>query len=109
LCILAPNFIQIKTGGKFQRQEGVKILTNLFLEIEQVENVRDDALSYFEAICALSTNEASTALLLNAFREAVLDTENLWKEIEQREDFKARYADREQAHEDFIREYLKNN
>jgi hypothetical protein len=76
------------------------------MKIERVENVRDDALAYFEAICALSKNEAATALLLNAFREAVLDTEKLWKDIEQREDFKTCYTDREQARLAFLHEYF---
>ena len=74
-------------------------------EIELAENEYHDAERLHEAILKLSTNEVAVNILLLALRETAIQCEILWREIEQREDFKAKYGtDRNLAHEDFLYE-----
>lgn len=72
-------------------------------EIELAENEYNDAERLHEAILKLSTNEVAVNILLLALRESAIHSEILWREIEQRADFIAKYGnDRNLAHEDFL-------
>lgn len=84
-------------------------MTPLSLEIERAESELDEALQLQAAIIALSKNEAAALVLAMALRDAAVNCEIAWREIEQREDFKAEYGtDRAKAHEDFLRDSFQN-
>ena len=95
-----------KGKREFQRREGVKILTELFLRIEEAETIGDNANDCFEAICELSRHYQATVTLLEQFKFAVLSQEQHWQDIERREDFKAQFANRTSARKEFLREYF---
>ena len=77
----------------------------LILAIEPAEIQHRRIEQLCEAIIALSTNETAADVLTTELKAAVLNHEKEWEKIEQRDDFKAKYSDRENAHEDFIRNY----
>lgn len=78
-------------------------MEELKLEIELAENEYHAAEQLQEAILKLSTNEVAVNILLLALRESAIHNELVWREIEQRDDFKAKYGnDRNLAREDFL-------
>ncbi|MBQ3441604.1 MAG: hypothetical protein IJG33_00045 [Selenomonadaceae bacterium] len=81
-------------------------MTSLFLAVEEAENHGESKDDYIEAICTLTKHESATRSLLNALMDAVLLHEKQWQEIEHRVDYQTKYTDREQAREDFLREYF---
>ena len=81
-------------------------MTELFLKVESAEQTRDDSVDVSDAICNLSQNYVATAVLLKAYREYILAAESQWREIEQRDDFKAKYTSREDARMDFLKFYF---
>ena len=78
--------------------------TNLFLAVEEAESLGESKDDYIEAICTLTKHESATRTLLNALIDSALAEE--WQEIEHRVDYQTKYTDREQAREDFLREYF---
>lgn len=81
-------------------------MTELFLKIEEAELIGDEATELNEAIRDLARYYHPTAALLIAYRDAILAEENLWREIESRVDYQAKYTSREQARADFLKEYF---
>ncbi len=81
-------------------------MTNLFLAIEDAEIIGDARNDYYEAICTLTKHESATRTLLNALIDSALAEEKKWQEIEHRVDYQTKYTNREQAREDFLREYF---
>ena len=78
-------------------------MTDLFAEIERAEQERDKAEHFQQALVELSRNEAAALILTAALRDSSINCENLWRALEQRDDFKAEYgADRAKAREDFL-------
>ena len=75
----------------------------LYAQIGDADGVHADLQDIEEALQKLSNYPVATALLLDSYRQTVLDGETLWREIEQREDFQATYQNREQAFRDFCR------
>ena len=82
-------------------------MTELFLKIEEAENLSDTATEIFDAICELSKYGEATSRLLADFRNHILAKENLWREIETRVDYQAKYTSREQARADFLKGSVK--
>ena len=76
---------------------------NLFIAIERAEIELEEAEDFAQVIITLSKHPRTTETLVNAFRDAAVNAELLWRDIEQRDDFKAHYSDREQAHIDFLK------
>ena len=65
-------------------------------------NLFDRATNIHTAIIALSNNETAADILAWELRDAAIGCENLWRDIELRDDFKAKYGtDRDKALEDF--------
>lgn len=60
-----------------------------------------------DAIISLSKAQASTAALLNGYRDAVIQAELQWREIEARPDYP--YSSRNDAHQDFLKEHFLAN
>lgn len=81
-------------------------MTELFLKIEEAEVIGDEAAELNEAIRDLARHYHPTAALLIAYKAAILAEENLWREIENRVDYQAKYTSREQARADFLKEYF---
>lgn len=81
-------------------------MTELFLKIEEAESLHDEATELNEAIRDLARHYHPTAALLIAYTDAILAGENLWREIESRVDYQAKYTSREQARADFLKEYF---
>lgn len=67
---------------------------DLEIAIEGAEFDAEREIDLFDAICALSTHEHTVAVLLDAYKQAAIETEMAWREIEQRGDFQARYHSR---------------
>lgn len=67
---------------------------DLFVAIEEAELANERIGDFEDAICALSEKQYSTLLLLEEFKKNVLEYERLWRDIEQRCDFKAHYTSR---------------
>lgn len=67
---------------------------DLEIAIEDAEFSEGREIDLFDAICALSTHEHTVAVLLDAFKQATIETELAWREIEQRADFRTRYHSR---------------
>ncbi|MBR1806220.1 MAG: hypothetical protein IJ774_07535 [Selenomonadaceae bacterium] len=78
-------------------------MDELFMHISDSETSNETAASLFEAILKLSDNEAAISTLVEAYGEAVTETEMLWRQIEDMPEFKERYSSREDAHADFLR------
>ena len=81
-------------------------MTKLFLKNEEAETCGDDRDDCYEAICTLSKHESATRTLLDALIYSTLAEEKKWQEIEQFDEFKAKYTSRVRAREDFLREYF---
>lgn len=81
-------------------------MTPLHLKIEEAENLLDSVLELRDAICELSKYGDATNCLLNDFRDILLAKEKLWREIENRVDYQAKYTSREQARADFLKAYF---
>ena len=65
-------------------------------------NLFDRATEIHDAIIMLSNNSVATDVLAWELRDAAIGCENLWRDIEQRDDFKEKYGtDRDKALEDF--------
>ena len=61
-----------------------------------------------ESISALSDDRQYTILiLLDAYKEAVVNAELQWRSLEQREDFKAQYSDRTHARNNFLLQHFR--
>lgn len=76
---------------------------NLYLEIERAENFADEADRLQQAIVALSKNDVAATVLIDSFRDALINNELAWLTIQRREDFKAKYGDdRDKAIADFL-------
>lgn len=78
----------------------------LFLAIEQAETCQDEVEDYRDAIQQLSSHQAATCALLDALIHSAITAETFWREIEQRDDYKARYTSRVKAREDYLHEYF---
>lgn len=78
---------------------------DLLIAIEEAELANERIGDFEDAICALSERQYSTLLLLEAFKKNVLEYERLWRDIEQRSDFKARYTSRKHARADYLKNY----
>ena len=79
--------------------------TKLLLAIERAENEYNELADFEEAIIALSKRQAATLVLLLALRDAAVNHEKIWDEIEEMPAFKEVYGtDRGKAREDFIHE-----
>lgn len=82
-------------------------MTNLFLEIERAETEFNEVSKLQEAIIELSRNDVAALVLTMALRDAAVNCENIWRNIEEREDFVAKYGDdRAKAREDYLRDYF---
>lgn len=73
-----------------------------------------DAVTYSEnvaeiedVIISLSKAQASTAALLNGYRDAVIQAELQWREIEARPDYP--YSSRNEARADVLKEHFSAN
>lgn len=73
-----------------------------------------DAVTYSEnvaeiedVIIRLSKAQAATAALLDGYRDAVIQAELQWREIEARPDYP--YSSRNDAHQDFLKEHFSAN
>lgn len=77
----------------------------LYLKIEEAEQSRDESIAYSDALCDLSKNPVATSALAHEMRQAAVDSELKWQEVEQMPEFKSRYTSREDAHADFLRQY----
>ena len=65
-------------------------------------NLWDRSTEIHDAIIMLSNNETAADVLAWELRDAAIGCENLWRDIEQRDDFKEKYGtDRDKALEDF--------
>ena len=78
----------------------------LMIKIEDAEFQRDSALEIEDVIISLSKSQAAVGALLDAYRAALISTENQWKEIESRADFRAQYQKREDCRADFLKHYF---
>ena len=73
-------------------------MKDLMLAVEQAENAWHKTEQLQEGLLKLSTNEIATDVLATELRDAAIRCETLWREIEQRADFIARFGnDRELA------------
>lgn len=78
-------------------------MKDLMLEIEQAENAWHEAEQLQEGLLKLSTNEIVTDVLATELRDAAIRCELLWREIEQRADFQARFGNnRELARDELL-------
>ena len=93
--------------------EGEEIATDTQMQdlataIICANNLFDRATEIHDAIIMLSNNSVATDVLAWELRDAAIGCENLWRDIEQRDDFKAKYGtDRDKALEDFYNGILK--
>ena len=76
----------------------------LAFQIREAIESNGDAIDLYDVICSLSTHEKATATLLDAYAQAVLETESRWTQIEKRPDY--RYQSREQAVNDFHKTHV---
>ncbi|MBQ4494305.1 MAG: hypothetical protein II968_00910 [Selenomonadaceae bacterium] len=67
-------------------------MKDLMLAVEQAENAWHEAEQLQEAILELSPHELATEILVWRLRESAIHSEILWREIEQRADFIARFG-----------------
>lgn len=81
-------------------------MNRLFLQIEVAEQYRDEAIDISDALCELSQHYSATATLIREYNKLILDAEQKWREIEQSDDFKAKYTSREEARMDFLKFYF---
>ena len=78
-------------------------MKDLMLAVEQAENAWHEAEQLQEGLLKLSTNELATEILVWRLRDAAIRCETLWREIEQRADFIARFGtDRELARDELL-------
>ena len=84
-------------------------MTSLRLALEPVIQLEDDIIDYRDTICELSRHEQSTFAIVDELIKAVITKEEMWRDIEQREDYKARYTCRAKAIDSFLREELKGS
>ena len=84
-------------------------MNSLFFAIEEAETSHENAAALFEAILKLSDNETAIAILVEAYGEAVTETEIQWRAIELSPEFKARYSNRDAALADFLRHKFKEH
>ena len=70
-------------------------------EIAKADSFFEDALEVEEAIEKLSGYKTTTSILLDELRRLTIKAEELWRQIEQREDFKTKFTNRIQAREYF--------
>mgnify|MGYP007069940361 CR=1 FL=1 len=78
-------------------------MKDLVLAVEQADNTWHEVEQLQEAILKLSTNEIATDILATELRNAAIRCETLWREIEQRADFQARFGnDRELARDELL-------
>lgn len=85
-------------------------MQSLYSKIMHADSQRSRANGIHDAIIKLSTNETVADILAWELRNAAIDCENVWCEIEQRDDFKAKYGtDRQKALEDFLNGNLTKN
>ena len=83
-------------------------MQDLATAISYANNLFDRATEIHDAIIMLSNNETAADVLAWELRDAAIGCENLWRDIEQRDDFKAKYGtDRDKALEDFHNGILK--
>lgn len=78
-------------------------MDELFMHISDSETSNENAASLFEAILKLSDNEVAISTLVEAYGEAVTETEMLWRQIEDMPEFKERYSSRDAARADYFR------
>ena len=78
---------------------------DLLVAIEDAELAKERANDLQDAICALCERQYTILILLDAFKENVLEHERLWRDIELRSDFKAQYSDRETAQADYLKKF----
>ena len=83
-------------------------MQNLATAIMRVDGEWSRALDFQDALIKLSQNEFATEALAWQLRDSAVECENLWRDIELRDDFKAKYGtDRDKALEDFHNGILK--
>ena len=83
-------------------------MQDLATAISYANNLFDRATEIHDAIIMLSNNSVAADVLAWELRDAAIHCENLWRDIEQRDDFKAKYGtDRDKALEDFHNGILK--
>lgn len=78
----------------------------LLIKIEDAEVQRDSALEIEEAIINLSESKAAIKALLDAYRDALINAESRWREIESRADFRTQYKNREEARREYLIKYF---
>lgn len=77
----------------------------LLLAIENAENEYCELEDFEAALLSLSKHQAATLVLLLALRDAAVNHEKIWNEIEEMPAFKEVYGtDRDKAREDFFHE-----
>ena len=77
--------------------------TNLYLKIEAAENSHCDAEDLANVIVELTTHKATVNALIDAYRNAILNAEYMWREIEQTAAFQAKCTSRRDASIDYYR------
>lgn len=78
---------------------------DLLVDIEEAELANERIGEFEDAICALSERQYTILILLEEFKKNVLEYERLWRDIEQRDAFKAHYTSREQARADYLKKF----
>ena len=83
--------------------------SDLKIAIEDAVLANDAEAELAESITALTDDnrQYTILILLDAYKKAVVDAELQWRSLEQREDFKAQYSDREHARVDYLKKYFK--
>lgn len=70
--------------------------------ISDAEDYLEEACDISDVICMLCPNHQTTiAVLLDAYKRAILNEENQWRMIEARDDYS--YSDRNFARADFLK------
>ena len=81
-------------------------MTSLHLALEPVIQLEDDSSDYRDTLCELSRHEQSTFAIVDKLIKTVIKKEEMWREIENRVDYQAKYTSREQARADFLKAYF---